>query len=234
MFSGAPKCDNRRITHDRRASGRLATFVLAGVMIVISLAGCNYTPPIDAKLETSPAVEPLPITLGVYYPPELRDFHRSHNMGGSTGITIEYFLGPPSISLFDQVLAGMFTRTVPVTVDPARLSGNPDVAAVIVLRIDRFQPYYSAGNVSPIEFIHEAIVYRATLFSPEGHPFADWTVRGLASDNFSASPSGTPAGDVVAMAMREAAAKFVAGFRQQPEVAKWLADLGLAPAPSSP
>ena len=37
---------------------------------------------------------------------------------------------------------------------------------------------------------------------------------------------------LTAVAMRKAAAKLIAGFRQQPEIARWLADLNLASAAS--
>jgi len=233
MPSGASRRNDRRSARSRGARGPLGLCAFAVVLAVTVLAGCSSTAMPDARLETSPAVEPLPMALGVYYPPELRDFHFSHNFGDG-GIIIDYILGPPSITLFDQVLSAMFARTVSSAEDPARSSGNADVAATIALRIERFQPSYRAGGVSPLEFIDIEIVYRATLFSSPGHRVADWTIGGFGSGRPLAFSWSDDTGAVAAIAMRNAAASFIAGFRQQPEVAKWLAGLGLAPASPAP
>ena len=199
---------------------------------VTLLAGCSYTAEIDARLDKPPAVEPLPMTMGIYYPAELRDYHLTHYFQMS-GEPSEYELGPPTMALFDQVFASMFAGAVPMTEDPSRRNAASAEVGAIALRIERFRPYeliWRAGST----FVHipVEITYRATLYSSEGNKIASWTVDGTGS-TWSADTSWPSEGIGVstAVAMREAAAKFVAGFRQQPGVAKWLAGLGLAHAP---
>jgi hypothetical protein len=150
----------------------------------------------------------------------------------------EYHLGPPSIALFDQIYSGMFARTVPVVDDPARSREPSDAAAIVVLQIESFKPHYAIGEDIAggpmIQSVEAEIVYRTTLLTPQGQQIADWTTGGSGSGQPTVFTFSDEAGNAAATAMREAAAKFVAGFRQQPEVARWLADLNLASAPSPP
>jgi hypothetical protein len=163
---------------------------------------------------------------------------------GSWYAPTEYHLGPPSITLFDQIYSGMFARTVPVVDDPARSLEPSDAAAIVVLQIESFKPHYVIGEDIAggrgIQSVVAEIVYRNTLLTPQGQHIADWTTSGSGTGQPTASSFVTvfsfseETGNAAAIALREAAAKFVAGFRQQPEVARWLADLNLAPAPSPP
>jgi hypothetical protein len=129
----------------------------------------------------------------------------------------------------------MFARIVPVAEHPSSLNDDASVAAIIVMRIERFQPHsLSSGGHSTYIHAPVEITYRASLYSPQGHQFATWTVDGSGAfeEEFDEEFywTETIVQELTAVAMREAAAKFVAGFRQEPEVAKWLADLNLTAA----
>jgi hypothetical protein len=140
--------------------------------------------------------------------------------------------------MFDQIYSGMFARTVSVVDDPARSPGPLDAAAIVVLQIDSFRPHYVMGHDIAggpmIQSVEAEIVYRTTLLTPQGQQIADWTTSGSGTGQPTIFSFSDEAGNAAAIAMREAAAKFVAGFRQQPEVVRWLADLKLASAPPPP
>src|SRR5262245_28758666 len=214
-------------------------------VVVAGIAGCGFDAKIRPALEATPAVEQLPLTIGVHYPSALRDYRIYHWLEGyrgpeatstiDPGGATEYALGPPSITLFDQVYSSMFARTVPVINDPAASPWPSDAAAIVVLQIDSFRPHYVMGHDIAggpmIESIVAEIVYRTTVLTPQGQRIAEWTTIGSGTGYPTAFSFSEEIGNAAAMAMREAAAKFVAGFRQQPEVAKWLADLNLTSAP---
>ena len=76
----------------------------------------------------TPLVERLPITVGVHYDDELLNHYHREDWFGEI-IEHEYYLGPPSVALFDPLFSGMFAKVVPVedpstpTVDGQNLSG---------------------------------------------------------------------------------------------------------------
>jgi hypothetical protein len=236
MLSCPKESDGGYFVRDRWAI-RSARAVGLAAVVAMAVAGCSHNLEVDATLDKPPAVEPLPVAMGVYYPPELRIYHRSIAFLGIH--TFDTDLGPPSIALFDQIFSSMFARIVPVAEHPSSLDDDVSVAAIIVMRIERFQPYsFSFGAHSTIIRTPAEITYRATLYLPHGQQFATWTVEGSGvfeeefdEDVFLIEPVVQ---ELTAVAMREATAKFVAGFRQQPEVARWLAGLNLAAAPSAP
>lgn len=208
---------------------RQRSFVLA-VLAAAAIAGCSHTMEVDATLGQSPVVEVLPLTMGVHYPPELRRHHSSTSYGIHT---FDYYLGSPSIALFDQVFSGMFARVISMTEDPIRFDDDVGVAAIIVMRLERFQPYdFSFGAHSTIIHTPVKITYRAILYSPQGNQIDSWTVDGSGVYETESGPGQVPGPEALtAIAMRRAAGKFIAGFHQQPEVAKWLTELL---APTSP
>src|SRR5262245_51062437 len=128
---------------------RAATFV---ALVATAVAGCSQKLEIDAKLDKPPTVEPLPIAMGVHYPPELRSYHQGNDRGF---FTIDHDLGPPSIALFDQVLSSMFTRLIPVVEHPTALGETLDVAAIIVMGIERFQSFeYMDPEDIPVTIVY--------------------------------------------------------------------------------
>jgi hypothetical protein len=183
------------------------------LVVLLFLDSCTYNihHEIDESvLKRRPLVESLPVTVGIYFSPEFRTYH-SNNCESAFPLGTfcnEYNLGPSSVALFEIVFAGLFDKVLVIDSTPPRGS-NLNVAGTI-------SPAIAAFNVK-----ERQITYRMTLYSPAGTELGMWEVEGLASTG------GVFSSDLVRLAMRAAAAKFVKGFHKEPVVIRWLEDAGV-------
>jgi hypothetical protein len=171
--------------------------------VVAVTASCVRTP--EPLLIREPRPEPVPLRIGVYFPPELRSFTYRHQMSARV-----YVLGEPSVRLLNEALALLFTEVVEVPGPGLGQGLRADLAGVIEPRI------ISANWQFPSEGITAAqITYGFTLYSRRGETVASWDATGTGQGSGSFGNFG--------LAMREAAWKLTSGFRDVPEVRRWLA-----------
>ena len=179
----------------------------AGLAAMLLVAGCTET--ITAKTVTlpTPLIEPLPVTVGVYYSPELRTNEPTVRLPkrcpwcGSSMYKLS--VGPAAAAMLERVFAAMFERTVVVASRPPLPAGGSDVAAVIEPAIT-----FNVGR----DFISIGIYL--TLYAADGASLKSW------------SASGTGPGTDAAAALRDAAAVIMTEFAAQPEVKEWLSSIG--------
>ena len=181
---------------------------LAAVLLVsLFLAGCTYhiSHEIEPVLQRRPLVESLPLTVGIYFSPEFRTYH-----GTQCGALFcnEYDLGARSVALFEILAEGLFDKVAVVEVLPP-FDSSPKVCGIL------------APSITDFDFGYQQITYRVTLYSPAGTELGAWEVEGTASGD-----EWLP-GKRARLAMRDAAAKFVKGFRKEPTVIRWLEEAGV-------
>ena len=77
--------------------------------------------------------------------------------------------------------------------------------------------------------VYVEVAYRFTLYSLDGTPFASWIVEGEGQEKFGlgGSQSWEFLGDVSDLALKQAAVKLMTGFRDIPEVKRWLRQTGV-------
>ncbi len=214
---------------------------VAGLLVAaLAMAGCTFAVPIEATRLPAPLVEPLPLTVGVYYDAEFRAYeHRQKIRGEVAEHTWTFSLGPPSVAYFDQVFASIFERAVPVQNRPSLPARRPEVAAIIEPSIETFHvrsPPHPGISAFPVPFgtYSATIGYRITLYSVQGDVIASWTVGGSGAIQHTFVSEGLAGivkgiySEVINAAMREAAGKFILAFRDQPEIRRWLKSIGLA------
>jgi len=201
-------------------TGPIGGFALSAAAII---SGCTMTMtfPLEATIDRPPSVTPVPLAVGVYYSPEFRAYEHVRVRQKMRFVAP---FGQASVALFDRVLPMIFEGVVPVASPPPLGEGGPKLAAVIEPKIEAFDfdwPVVLAFGAYTAE-----VTYRFTLYSPEGNPFASWTVRG------DGNPVGLQAGvpKAIDLAMEDAAKKFMAGFRDVPEVRRWLRQAGIPDA----
>ena len=205
-------------------------------LILISsllLNGCTAHISISPVLERRPLVQPLPLTVGVYFSPEFRAYQGKNTCNDREvalriiiqprNCSFDYDLGPPSVAMFELILAGMFESTVTIeTLSPPPAS-NSGIAGIIEPRIT------DLNIISEGDFASD-ITYQITLYSPVGVEIGTWQVvgngrkEGLEEFIFLRGR----AGELVRLAMRDAATTFIKGFRQEPVVKRWLEDANIA------
>ncbi|MGR9099643.1 MAG: hypothetical protein ACU826_03675 [Gammaproteobacteria bacterium] len=207
------------------------------ISILLFVVGCTYTVSIDAPIDKPPLIDPLPIVIGIYYPPEFRDYeHRQIIPGVFSKNTWVFKLGPASITLFEKSFSSLFRKTVILENLTSLPSNESDINAIIVPNIERFHltvPIPPGISEFPVPFstYSASIDYRITLLSPNRNDvIASWIVSGDAVIQHTYVSDGFPFTfwvkalyrEVTMKAMREAMAQLISGFYEQTEIRKWL------------
>jgi hypothetical protein len=170
----------------------------------------------------SPLVRKLPLTVGVYYPDELKNYSFIE-FDDNTGKD-QYIIqsGTSQVELFNTLLPALFQNVVMLeSLD--NVQNNTSLDAVFVPAIEEFQlglPAKTRLNVYEIW-----VKYNMRLSNANGDYIADWvmTAYGKApEETFQSVDSGVQ--DAAIVAMRDLAASFTIGFSGIPEVNEWLKD----------
>jgi hypothetical protein len=216
------------VTQARR--GQLAMAAAAVVLALLGVVGCAPT-----KFETtsnipSPLIEKIPVTIGVHLPLEFREKvyeEKRENGGGEYSIG----LGKAQSTGFMRVLDAMFAKVVTVPSPAAAARMDPEIRGVLepVLEDYAFVTPVDSGT----QMYAASLKYTIRLYSPQGTLADSWTFTGYGSQPSSAFPGKGDEALAAATrsAMRDAAAKLAAEFREQ-AVARGLITPGAAPAPS--
>ncbi|MGI9246811.1 MAG: hypothetical protein ACR2I8_08955 [Steroidobacteraceae bacterium] len=187
---------------------------LSAAALSLLVAGCAPT-----RFETTtsipkPLVEKIPVTVGVYLPLEFREkvYEEKRQQGGG-----EYVigLGKAQAAGFMRVIDAMFERVVPVSSPAAARQIDPAIRGVLEPVLDDY------AFVTPIDSGTQAyaasLKYTVRLYSPDGELADSWTFTGYGSEAASSFPGkGDEALQAATqLAMRDAAAKLAAEFREQ-------------------
>jgi hypothetical protein len=200
---------------------RIAPLVLAG-----AFAGCG---PVSVATESAvpvPLVDPMPITVGVYYS---EDFSKAQHSEERWGTDWKVDLGPYHVRMAEKLFASEFRETMRVE-DIKSLPANPPYRAIIEPRIEQYS--FITPRDTGAKYFAVTIRYRLNVYAPNGVLADSLTFTGYGSN---ASGSGiTSTGPMVLAtkaAMRDAAAKFLVQFPEQDIAKKLLTNDPLTEAP---
>ena len=198
------------------------------LLLVAGFTACTFTHTYELKgtLENPPNVDQLPVTVGVLYSPELVAYKHVNSKPHHMYIVP---LGEPSVRLFDEVFGMMFEKVERVSSRPPLKTLPAGLVAVIEPRIEEFRSDFPAMVAFSFTAYVE-VVYRFTLYSLDGTPFASWIVEGEGQETFPlfvGSQHWVFLGLVSGLALQHAAIKFMTGFRDVPEVRRWLRETGV-------
>jgi hypothetical protein len=210
----------------------------AGTLILLAMTlllgfGCynpTYERLIEAPLLPPPTIEPVSVTVGVYYSPEFKTYeHRQVFTFYSPGaiiyeeqtVTEIISLGSASVALFDQIFKSLFENTVTLENKPTYGKEIPGVDIIIEPSIGRYNLVYPWFPSKP----KVEIQYLILLFSPHEGNIGSWSVEGTGEKKMSLPKAFVWPKDLTQLAMREAAAKFFIGFYDNAGVQKWLQGL---------
>jgi len=201
-------------------------------LLVLFVSGCSYTLKFDTKLAVSPAIEQIPLHVGVYYSPEFVEYTKKTELIGCgpngrrdrMGIFFIFPVGTTSRDLFDQIVTSMFATATRTSNHPQPLNSAASIDGLLEPQIELFDwdtvcsdEYFSHGK-----FIAK-VRYVINLYdSPDGHLVASMHTEGQHSlkprlcfldckDSFGA-----------AEAIHDAMAQFIIDFFEQSEVKRWL------------
>ena len=189
--------------------------------------GCTYSvPPIDSSLPQKPLIEKQPIATGIYYSDEFRSYEGIQHISLSRyGSRYRITLGPPSVTLFDQIFSEMFAKVIQVNDLPPLLQAESDIKAVFEPQIVNFYIYTDEMT----SCIQVDLIYKITLYDLNGADIANWPIQGSGYSVGSLKSIDHPkmVREAAQIAMRDVAAQFMLGFRRNPEAMKWLRSLGI-------
>ncbi len=200
------------MTHGIHKAGprmpRAATAWVLGLL----LAGCSSTLSIQPNTP-APVVEPVPVSVGVYY----ADALRNHTCTGGKGyIAFDWTvaMGPPSIAMFDRLFAAMFRKAETVNTRPGATPA-PEPRDVIEVRLTEFNGCDARWPIIGTTTIR--VAYEAILWSAQGRELARWQGRGQAGprdplDDYRPSGEAAYLAALTSLAMRKAATDFVLNF----------------------
>jgi hypothetical protein len=194
---------------------------LAGLLLLLALSACDTASTIVIKGNyPSPLARKIPLTLGVYYPPELRSYTYTE-MDDSTG-KAQYIVqsGAAQLHLFNTVLPSLFNKVVWLD-SPELAVGNTTIDAVFIPSIGEFQ--MSLPQKTRLKVYEIWLKYNMKLTKTSGEQIADWvmTAYGKAPEE-SLQPVESGVQNAAMVAMRDLEASFTLGFATVPDVKEWL------------
>lgn len=165
---------------------------------------------IDVKNPEIPhlLVEPLPLTVGVYYDPGFRSYQAEYDVFDKYVVK----LGPASVAMFNDILPKMFKKVVAIDAMPPNPSIRRQISGILAPRIEDTTMYELPAVLS----------YVVTLYSPDGTKIDDIYVGSSTYRFTEYGYFGEQGPQLIGVAMRSIAAEFIEGFDQNPKVKKWL------------
>lgn len=198
----------------------LFTSVLTFAVLGVLLTACSVSTINITGSYPSPLVRKLPITVGVYYPEELRNFSfvEIDDYTGKDELIINS--GASQVELFNTMLPALFENVVMLeSLDGVQTNNALD--AVFVPAIEEFQ--LGLPDKTKLKVYEIWVKYNMRLSRTNGDYIADWvmTAYGKApTESFQSVDAGVQ--DAAVVAMRDLAASFTLGFAGIPEVNDWL------------
>jgi hypothetical protein len=182
---------------------------------VLALTACASAVVIESDFPT-PLVETLPLAVGLFYEPELRDFIHAEALPRSSTWTID--LGDANLAMLGPLYEKMFATTLEL-VNPNSTAETAGVDAVLSSSLNRFE--FDVPRASRDEFVEVWLQYRLLLLDPSGATLIDWLVPGYGKAEIDGSREAAVHRAAI-VAMREAGAKISTEFLAQPAVQDWL------------
>ncbi len=200
--------------------------VVAVPLLAATLAGCgDVEVAVESEVPT-PLVDPLPITVGVYYSERFSKYSHAEERWG---VDWKAELGPYHVRMAQTLFAAAFRETIPVT-DLTALPANPAYVAIIEPQIEQYS--FITPKDTGANYYAVTIKYRLNLLAPNGSPADSLTFTGYGSFKSGGITSTAPMMRATKAAMRDAAAKFLVQFPEQEVARKMVAGAPLIETPA--
>ncbi|CAA0091079.1 Uncharacterised protein [Halioglobus japonicus] len=220
------------MSHSMTSVSRAWPALTATLLLLGLLNGCGPAHVVVEGKFPAPLIEPLPLTLGVWYGDDFANhefFDESKSKHESSWIVST---GVAQVQIWDTLLNGMFTNVVHLKTQPTAGQPIANVDAVLIPHVEELQ--YAIPRHTQIKVYEIWMRYRFDLLSASGTPIAQW---GMTS--YGKTPTGFLQSDQEAvnlaavMALRDAGANFATNFSRVPAVQDWLREKGV-PISSEP
>ena len=179
------------------------------IFVLLQISGCSSTPgTIEVELDPSHDISaPDKVTeanIGIYYAPNYADYVHEQSFSDSVATV---YAGKESAELFNAAIPKAFTATKVIDKLPPYDIARTELDGIIEPRLDYVN--WRMGFDPNDEFFH--VEYTFILYTSAGVPVSIWTIVGEGKD--------------LQHQMEDVANKFVAGFYDAPETARFRAYL---------
>ena len=181
-----------------------------------ALAGCASAVVVESDFPT-PLVETLPLAVGLFYEPELKNFIHAEALPRSSTWTID--LGDANVAMLKPVYEAMFASTREFEQVSPTSPETATVDAILTSALNRFE--FDVPRTSRDQFVEVWLEYRLELRDPSGLVLIDWPVAGYGKAEIDGSREAAVQRAAI-VAMREAGARISTEFVALPEVQDWL------------
>jgi len=185
--------------------------------LVFLVAGCSSGMKLQVQSQVpTPLATQLPLTLGIYYNENFRDYVFSENSDMRKEWTIDS--RKSRVSLFEQILPSMFSAVKPLT---GIQSG--DQAIDIIFEPEVIDMQVSLPRETRSDMYEAWLKYGIKIYHPDGNLITEWQISGYgkAPDaTFSTNERGL--NSAIELALRDIGAKLVLDFPKAPGMREWL------------
>ncbi len=190
------------------------------LLLAFGLAGCGPKLVTMKPLNTfpEPLVEPLPVSVGVYFPPEFASFTHKEKRPGPSGEEWTINLGAPQLQVFRAIFDATFTAARELEA-PER--GDGGIQAIIVPSVTDFQ--FALPDDTRAKVFEIWVKYDLSIRDPQGEEIGHWafTAYGKTPTAFlKTDEEAIQAATVVAL--RDAGASMITGLQRDPRIREWL------------
>ncbi|MDG2046137.1 MAG: hypothetical protein P8J79_02895 [Halioglobus sp.] len=199
--------------------------ILLTALLLCILAGCGPNKVIVQGNFPPPLIEPLPLTLGVWFGDDFRQHEFFDGTKSRNESSWVVNTGAAQVQMWNNLLAGMFEQIVVLDSPPKAGRSSPIVDAVLIPHVEELQ--YAIPAHTQIKVYEIWMRYRFELVTIGGQPIAEWAMSSYGKTPTAFLQSDQEAVNLAAvMALRDAGANFVGRFSQIPTVRGLLLDSG--------
>lgn len=188
------------------------------VMAALAMAGCTSAVVVETEFPT-PLVNTLPVSVGLYYEPKLRDFIHAEALPRSSTWTID--LGDANLAMLDPLYDTLFADTREIDeLPPSPVNAGLD--GILASTIEEYQ--FDVPRSTRDEFVEVWLKYRLELLRPDGNVVVEWEAIGYGKAEIDGKREDAVQRASI-VAMREAGARISTEFAEQQPVIDWVEDV---------
>lgn len=203
------------------------------VAAALAVAGCGPTHVVVEGEFPRPLIEPMPVTLGVWYDEAFATHEFFDDATGRNETSWIVGTGEAQVQMWDTLLSGMFEKLVHLEGRPGPGRVNRSVDGVLIPHVDELQ--YAIPAHTSIKVYEIWLRYRFELVTAGGEPIGEWTMTSYGKTPTAFLQSDQEAVNLAAiMALRDAGAHFASSFDGVPAVRDWLRSHGVAVPEAAP
>jgi hypothetical protein len=183
---------------------------VALAVLTAALAACSD---VSIKPEAhlpKPLITPLPAAVGLIIPVETRKYLDQETR---FGIDWKVDLGPGEVKLMRDTFTDLFQHVAEFK-DLESAKAAKDLQALFETRVDQYS--FVTSRETGGRYFAVTIKYRINLYTPQGETVDSYTLTGYGNSLAMGMSGGKPLTQATVAAMRDAAAKFLVQFPDQP------------------